>query len=89
MLPRYVPRLKRLLIVDGRLPSSSLSRSCNTINFVKPPISGKISPVNSLLFAMKYFKFFSLYKLPGRELLKKLLSILNSSGEREMNVVEY
>jgi hypothetical protein len=45
--------------------------------------------VNSLLFAMKYFKFFSLYKLPGRELLKKLLSILNSSGEREMNVVEY
>ena len=83
MLPKYVPKLKRVPVVDGRIPCNLLSRSCNTVNFVKSPISGKISPVNSLLFAMKYFKFFSLYKLPGRELLKLLLSILNSSGGRE------
>jgi len=83
MPTRHVPKLKRVLVSDGRIPCNLLSRSCNTLNCVKSPISGNISPVNSLLFAMKYFKFFSLYKLPGRELLKLLLSMLNSSGGRE------
>jgi len=77
-----VTRSSKFFIDDGKFPSKSLSRSRNNLNTVKPPISGCNIPVNALLFATKYFKFFSLYRFSGRGSLKLLLSTINSSKGR-------